>query len=151
MKFVADVMLGKLTKWLRILGHDAHYERVYEEGRLDQLVGQGRCFLSRDRKLLDRYKEGILICGNHVGDQICGLNMRVDVAQDPSKWFTRCSVCNVLLDKASSGEAMNHVPEYAFYQFRTQIRWCPSCKRYYWPASHRKRMIQQLEKWGFVR
>ncbi|MBW1900644.1 MAG: hypothetical protein JRJ20_03305 [Deltaproteobacteria bacterium] len=30
------------------------------------------------------------------------------------------------------------------------IRWCPSCRRYYWPGSHRTRMVKQLEEWGFI-
>ena len=38
MRLVADSMLGKLAKWLRVLGYDTHYQRYYKPGAIDQLV-----------------------------------------------------------------------------------------------------------------
>ncbi|MBW2035500.1 MAG: hypothetical protein JRI94_18340 [Deltaproteobacteria bacterium] len=43
-KFVADSMLGKLAKWLRVLGYDTHYQRHYSPGVMDESINtQARC------------------------------------------------------------------------------------------------------------
>jgi uncharacterized protein with PIN domain len=54
------------------------------------------------------------------------------------------------LQTAAVGEAREGIPEYVYYQGLTKIRTCPSCGRYFWPGSHRERMIEQLTTWGFA-
>lgn len=150
MKFVADSMLGKLAKWLRVLGHDTHYQRYYSAGTINQLVDEGRYLLSRHRETAKQYNNVLLLHSNNVGDQLAELKELVDLASARSKWFTRCLICNDLLENVQLNKAQENVPEYVFYHNASGIRHCPSCARYYWPGSHRKNMVRQLEKWGFT-
>lgn len=148
MRFVADAMLGRLAKWLRVLGYDTHYQSHYSEGQLGELVRKGRRLLTRDNRLCKRYREAVFLSGDHVDEQLSQLYASVDLHPDPSKWFSRCVRCNTLLQTASEPEVREMVPEYVFYENRGQIRICPSCKRCFWPGSHRMRMMNQLRTWG---
>lgn len=150
MRFVADSMLGKLAKWLRVLGYDTHYQQYYTLGVIAHLVKDHRRLLSRHDETANRYFNALLIQADHVGDQLAELKHKANLAPDPSYWFSRCLMCNTLLEKPVPHEARENVPEYVYFQNMTGIRFCPSCGRYYWPGSHRKRMIRQLEEWGFT-
>jgi len=149
MKFVADSMLGKLAKWLRVLGYDTVYLSSYRPGAMDQLLSEDRCLLSRHEEATKLYANALLIRADHVGAQLGELRNRIDLAPERSKWFTRCLVCNTPLKDVHPEEVRDNVPEYVFYNNMSEIRSCPSCSRYYWPGSHKKRMIKQLEEWGF--
>ena len=148
-KFVADCMLGRLAKWLRALGSDTHYQRYYGPGDIENLVKEGRHFLSRHSGKTEQYTHAVFIHANSVRGQIAELKNRARLAPVRSTWFSRCLVCNVLLTEAQKDSARENVPEYVFYENMAGIRLCPLCGRYYWPGSHRKRMIRQLEEWGF--
>ena len=148
-KFVADCMLGRLAKWLRVLGYDTHYQRYYRSGDIEHLVKEGRLLLSRHRGTTDRYTNTALIHANGVSGQIAELKERAHLAPVQSNWFSRCLICNVLLTETQKDASQENVPEYVFYENMAGIRLCPLCGRYYWPGSHRKRMIRQLEEWGF--
>ncbi len=150
MKFVADAMLGKLAKWLRVLGYDTHYQNFYRDGVIDQLLKDGRWLLSLHVKKAEQYDNMILLHTNRVGEQLNELKNKIDLAPDRLNWFTRCLVCNVYLQSADQDAARDNVPEYVFFSNLSGIRLCPSCGRYYWPGSHRKRMLKQLEEWGFL-
>jgi uncharacterized protein len=147
--FLADAMLGKLSKWLRVLGYDTLYQRHYRLGSLDHLVGRGRVLITRDRKTAARLRDVVLITADRVGDQLKEVRAAVALAPDPSRYFTICLVCNETLKAVESDEPMDHVPEHVFYQNRSGIRKCPSCLRFYWPGTHRARMVRTLEGWGF--
>ncbi len=148
-RFVADSMMGKLAKWLRIMGYDTLYQSYYRPGALDQLLKEGRRLLTRHEKRADHYREAILLRPNRVAEQLAELKKRLPLRPDPSRWFSRCLICNALLKHAALEEARENVPEYVFYRNIHSIRVCPRCGRYYWPGTHRMRMIQQLEQWGF--
>jgi uncharacterized protein with PIN domain len=148
-RFVTDSMLGKLAKWLRILGYDTHYQTRYTPGTLSALVKEGRILLSRHQGTVDQYPGSICIQPNLVGDQLAQLKKEAFFSQGRATWFSRCLICNTLLADAPVDEAREHVPEYVFHENINDIRYCPACKKYYWPGSHRKRMLTQLEKWGF--
>lgn len=146
-RFVADSMLGKLAKWLRVLGYDTHYQPFYRPGLLDGLVQEGRMLLSRNRTTVNRCASALLIQSDDVKDQLREMRDGHHIILDRSQWFSRCLTCNVPLEEPVNRDAHESVPEYVSYQCAAGIRYCPSCNRYFWPGSHRDRMIEQLEKW----
>ena len=148
-KFVADAMLGKLAKWLRIMGYDTLYQSRYEPGRIQTLVREGRILLMRNtRSGLDR-EVTIFILSDHVGEQLRQLKKEGCLAPDRARWFTRCMLCNEILREPPAEAARENVPEYVFFEHPKGIHWCPSCGRFFWPGSHRQRMVAQLQTWGF--
>ncbi|UCF56011.1 MAG: hypothetical protein JSW15_07835 [Deltaproteobacteria bacterium] len=148
-RFIADSMLGRLAKWLRVLGYDTLYQPLYKEDVIGELVREGRKLLSRHGPAITRYSNSMLIRSDRVKDQLYEMKNVGNITSDRSKWFSRCLICNVPLEEANAIDARENVPEYVFYQSSSGIRFCPSCGRYFWPGSHRERMIRQLEEWGF--
>jgi len=148
LKFVVDSMLGKLAKWLRIMGIDTHYQSYYMEDAIARLIGEGRCLLSKHKPTVELYMNSVLISSDRVGEQLVEMKEKTHLPFDRAEWFSRCLICNVPLEDANMEEARDEVPEYVFHNV-TGIRYCPTCNRYFWPGSHRKRMVQQLQDWGF--
>lgn len=148
MKFVLDSMLGRLAKWLRTMGYDTHYQQKYRLIELYELVRHDRIFVTRDSKQVNKIG-GILLKSDNVGDQVQELRIRLNLRPNPTDWFKRCIICNTILRKANPEYARDLVPEYVFLQNRDKIKFCPHCNRFYWPGTHKKRMILQLKKWGF--
>ena len=148
MKFLADTMLGRLTKWLRVMGYDTYYQNYYGENEIDELIKEGRLFLSCSKKITTQYPNSFFIGSDLLKNQLQDIKGAGYLTNTPSKWFTRCLICNVLLQVVK--EIPNEIiPEYILYQDNKVIRYCPSCKRYFWQGSHRARMVKQLTEWGF--
>ena len=148
-RFVADVMVGKLAKWLRVLGYDTHYQPHYSHGAIDAFMREGRILLTRHKERAEKSGGAVLICGNKVSEQLMKLKKKLDLEPVHSVWFSRCLICNAILRQAREEIAGAKIPEYVLYQNRTNISFCPLCGRHFWPGSHRAIMEQQLKEWGF--
>jgi uncharacterized protein with PIN domain len=149
LRFVADAMMGRLARWLRVMGYDVLYGPRYDPEVTDRLVAEGRILLSRGRDIIERYETAVLLTADRVGGQLLELKHRLHLSPDPADWFTRCIRCNRPLERAPHERAREGVPDYVFQQAGPDIRFCPSCGRFFWPGSHRERMLRQLETWGF--
>ena len=141
-------MLGKLSKWLRVLGYDTHYQSCYNEGALKKLAEEGRKLLSRRMQIRKLYSNALWLHSDHVLEQLLQLKETGALITDRSKWFTRCLVCNVPLTDAPVEAYVESVPDYILHQRISNLRLCPVCHRFFWPGSHREKMIHQLEEWG---
>lgn len=148
-RFLADSMLGRLAKWLRVMGFDTHYQPIYKFDTLDRLICDGRLLLSRNRHITDKYPDSLFIHSDHVKDQLQEIRESGLFPEYASEWFERCLNCNTILEYTSLADAREHIPEYIYYQNITGVRFCPSCGRFFWPGSHRNTMISQLAEWGF--
>lgn len=148
-RFLADSMLGRLAKWLRVIGCDTHYQPFYKEGVIARLMQDRRIFLSCSRTVIEQYPNSLHIKSNKLKGQLQEIRDIGYISNDRSKWFGRCLNCNISLKQVSVEDARENIPEHVFYQNIAGIHFCPSCTRYFWPGSHRHNMIKQLEEWGF--
>ena len=148
MRFLADSMLGKLAKWLRVMGFDTHYQTNYTQGEIETLIYQGYLLLTRHKRKKSHFPDSFFIQSDKIKGQLQELKNRGLIPSPMSKWFTRCLTCNIPIYEVPVEDARDNIPEYVFYQNITGIRFCPSCMRYYWPGSHKTRMIRQLQEWG---
>jgi uncharacterized protein with PIN domain len=149
-RLVADAMLGRLAKWLRVMGYDTHYQSSYREGIIPLLIQEGRVLLSRDGRSIGRYGEAAVpVRSNHLRGQLQEVRTNLPLTFSRSGWFSRCLICNLPLQTAPLDRAQVNTPDYVFHEYAGAIRYCPSCGRYYWPGSHRHQMRRQLEAWGF--
>ena len=147
-RFVADVMLGRLSKWLRVMGCDTHYQPFYKSETIDVYIRDGRLLLTKSARMFEKYSPSLLIETDHVRTQLQEIIKKGFLSLDYSRWFTRCLVCNVPLKCIAPEEAKNHTPEYIYSQNTSGIHFCPSCGRYFWPGSHKTRMMNQLSEWN---
>jgi uncharacterized protein len=145
-KFAVDRMLGKLAKWLRIMGQDVIYgQHLSGYGLIRTARMEHRLILTRDRKLKKKQPPDFLfIESDHYREQLrqviqaFGLNPL-------GRPFTRCLECNLILQPRSKAAIEKTVPAYVF-STQENFSWCPKCGRVYWPATHHRRMIEELRE-----
>lgn len=147
-RFHADAMLGKLARWLRVLGRDTVYRRRRTPGDLERAAAEGRVPLTRDRRLAAALKGAVFIRSDHVGDQLRQLAGLFPIASRPRDRFTLCVECNTRLENLPAEQARDMVPDYVFQTTPGTFKRCPSCNRCFWPGTHRGRMLEQLRAWG---
>ena len=143
-RFLLDAMLGRLARWLRLLGYDAAYSREDDPILLDRCRREGRILLTRDTRLLARRNlpPHLGIGSDHVQEQIRqvvhGFGLTIRPAPE-----RRCSRCNILVEPRSRAEVAGLVPEYV-WSHQDAFWACPACRRIYWAGSHRRRMDEML-------
>jgi len=147
--FVADTMLGNLAKYLRIMGYDTFYQTSYPDQRLSELVKGGRILLTRNHTTAAQYVNSVFIDHDLVKDQLKAVDKSLKLPRDRRDWFSRCIVCNSSLSKAELEAARQNVPDFVFFTHHERIVFCSTCKRFYWPGTHRERMGERLKDWGY--
>lgn len=148
LKFIADRMLGKLAKGLRILGYDTVYYRGEEPYPLIQLARrEARVVLTRNSKLLPRTPEDriIRITKDHPFLQLKELIQKRYIGADGENPFSRCLLCNAILNEIPREEAEGKVPDFIYYQEKKFFQ-CPTCQRIYWQGSHIENMKKKVEE-----
>lgn len=144
MRFACDVMLGKLAKYLRILGFDATYPLgdVAHSDSYDQ--EDPRVFLTRRRKV-SAYERTVYIKVENVREQLKELKELIKPFIDPDKVLSRCINCNVLLADVKKETIEHRVPEFVFHTYNA-FKVCPRCDRVYWAGTHANHMSQLIEE-----
>ncbi|MGD9029313.1 MAG: Mut7-C RNAse domain-containing protein [Anaerolineae bacterium] len=144
LRLLADCMLGRLAKWLRLLGYDTAYENDATDHELARRArAEGRLLLTRDRELAARRGLGtLLIQSEQLAHQVQQVEDALGPPAEPA--LSRCSVCNVVLEEMEREEAADRVPRYVL-ETQTEFRHCPSCGRVYWSGTHVDAMEEQLE------
>ncbi len=145
MKFIADAMLGRLSKWLRILGFDVLYYPDIEDRELVRLAReQERTILTRDTGLMKRrgLPGVIFVDKDDVFDQLVLLRERLGF--DQAALSGRCAVCNGVIDVVHNKEEVRDlVPEYIYLNLHEFMR-CRDCGRVYWEGSHHRDMMDKI-------
>ena len=138
-------MLGRLARWLRVLGFDTVYDPSVDDPALVRLAdAEGRILLTRDRHLLRELhpRRAIEITSDTPLQQLADLVAALEL-KAPDELFTRCLLCNTPLEKMAPADAMTVLPA-AARALPGPVRRCPSCGRAYWPGSHVRRMTRAL-------
>src|SRR3990172_3025077 len=149
MKFVADRMLGKLARWLRVIGQDVTYgPHLSGYGLIREARREGRLILTRDRGLARKKPpDYLLIQSDQFREQ---LKQVVQACRlEPFKEaFTRCVECNTVLQPVPKEAVRERVPPYVFSN-QERFSFCLRCRRIYWPATHQQKMLEELKALGF--
>jgi uncharacterized protein with PIN domain len=143
-RFVIDSMLGKLAKWLRILGFDARYERLGDQQQIDRYRTQGFFLLTRNRRWSGQTCVFCLTANDPL-EQLREVVSLVSITPQETHLLERCVRCNDQLREIAHEEVFGHVPDYVF-ETHSSFHRCPNCLKIYWPGSHPKRMLQRLQR-----
>ena len=140
-------MLGRLARWLRVLGYDTTYDETLADPELVRRAQEEqRLLLTRDRHLL---KELRPLRAHEVrqDDPLAQLHDLVSTLAlpPPAALFTRCLLCNAPLRAVAEAEALPLLPE-GMRGVPGPVRRCPQCGRLYWDGSHVRRMRAALER-----
>ncbi|MBM3285061.1 MAG: hypothetical protein FJY81_04250 [Candidatus Aminicenantes bacterium] len=148
MKFAADCMLGKLAKWLKILGFDvAYFSKAEDEDLLSLARKEGRLLLTRDHQLRDKAGRDIrilLVASENWREQLVQVlgefNLRPLVRP-----YSRCIDCNVELKTLPKSRAKNLVAPFV-YEKAASFAICPDCGRIFWQGTHFEDMEKKIEE-----
>lgn len=136
-KFVLDVHLGKLARYLRLFGFDTLYEKDYTDDEIILISSlQKRIILTRDKKLLNNKKvtHGMWIRSQYPESQLKEVFDRLDL-KNTANPFSRCMECNSLLVHVKKEEIADKLPPRT-KEFYNRFKLCPECDRIYWEGSH---------------
>lgn len=160
-RFAADVMLGSLARWLRILGFDTIYFRAIADNELIKIaLQQDRILLTRDTGIARRKQpqQLIFIHSNNSSEQIKevlsalrimnlskGLFPDFPIRRFPLSGSPRCPVCNGELAATERKAVADSIPEYVFLN-ATSFFSCGECGKVYWCGSHKKSIDSKLRE-----
>jgi len=146
MSFVCDVMLGKLARWLRILGFDTIYFRDIDDNELIKVaLQQARILLTRDTGIARRRRMQtlILIHSNNTLEQLKEVLSALNTFE--SNLPPRCPLCNGRLIGAETEAVADRIPEYVLLHAAPFFT-CGECGKVYWCGSHKKSIEAILKK-----
>jgi len=148
-RFIADVHLGRLARWLRLLGLDTLYRNDYQDDEIIRLaVAEHRVILTRDLGIL-KHREvthGYWLRSTGASRQAEEVLRRFDL-RGRIEPFTRCLECNGRIHAVGPAVIRDRVPPRIFQHF-TRFCECQDCQRVYWQGSHYERMMRRLREWG---
>lgn len=149
-RFIADSMLGRLAKTLRMLGFDVAYDPFIEDQELlTRARAEQRVLLTRDTRLVRRrdLPRFVFVESDHAGQQLAQVARALGLRLDRDALFTRCMVCNGVVEGVAKESVRDQVPPYV-YRTQEVFARCAGCGRIYWRGTHVERMERKLEQLG---
>lgn len=148
MKFITDSNLGKLAKWLRILGYDTLvYRGEADRNFLRKAAREGRVALTRKKDMAARQFSGTLITvgSGRVQEQLREVMEKLHISADGSRLFSICVRCNEELAAVNKEDIAGLVPAFV-YDTQAVFRRCPGCKGIFWPGTHIDNALTHLKR-----
>jgi uncharacterized protein with PIN domain len=148
-RFVAEMTLGRLAKWLRILGFDTIYGANVAGEKLIDTV-RDRILLTRTKRIRDMKiaKECIFITSNHPFEQLREVFLVLGIEAEDIRLFSRCIQCNASIRSIKKNAVRGKVPDY-IWETQDAFHTCSHCRKIYWSGSHAERshdIIKRLFK-----
>jgi len=145
--FATDPSLGKLCKWLRVLGFDTRYGHDSSTGRRIDLMEEKRCLLTRITALKDIPRDAglLFIRSNDPFEQLKQVIDETGISIADLRPLSRCIRCNLPLSAIDKPSVFGRVPDYVWATAQS-FRQCPQCRRIYWRGSHSRRIHHRINQ-----
>lgn len=140
-QFIADVHLGKLARWLRMLGFDTLYRNDYDDPEIVAIASrEGRTILTRDLGIMKRraVTHGYHVQSTKPQAQLHEVLTKYQLYTQIQP-FHRCIVCNGLLQAVDKATIRDQLEPKTIRYYQAFFQ-CEQCRRIYWRGSHFERM-----------
>jgi uncharacterized protein with PIN domain len=149
-RFIADGMLGKLARWLRMLGQDVEYFNRLEDSELmSKAKEEHRVLLTRDLELYQRASakniEAFYVEGKTEAEKLAELAQRFDFPLQIDLKLSRCPKCNTQITPVPKEKLEGKVKEKTF-RYYNEFWECPNCGSVYWQGAHWGRIRATLKE-----
>lgn len=148
MTFVADCMLGKLAKWLKILGFDVlFFSKAADKDLVDLSRREDRVLLTRDTGLIEKTAKRpnrLFVRSDVWEDQVVQVLDELELWDDVRP-NTRCIECNLQVKTLARERARNLVTPYVS-EHASSFAICPGCNRVFWQGTHYGDMERKIER-----
>ena len=150
MKFLADSMLGKLARWLRMLGHDVTYTIQLNDNDLLELAKkENRVLLTKDLELYKRANaknlDALYLEGKSESERLAEVAKRYSLTLEIDMEKSHCPVCNTKL-KATPKEQLSGEIEKNTFTYYDKFWKCPNCGQVYWQGAHWNQISKTLKE-----
>ena len=147
-RFVVDVNVGRLAKWLRVMGYDTLFPREGGDNELVRIaLREGRVLVTRDSGMAQRWAARLgQMRVVQIGDDDLRNQLRQvvrDLDLNLESGFSRCVRCNEPLQPLAKQDVVPRLPPYVC-QTQSQFMECPQCRRLYWRGIHWSNMMGEL-------
>ncbi len=149
-KFLADENVGKLGRWLRILGYDVAYQSPALDAQLAlKALRENRVILTRDREFVQRrmVERYLLLTSQDPVEQLKQVIQVFHLKLDCDSFFTRCLSCNTPIQFVPKADVRSAVPDYV-YRTQDQFHRCSTCNQLFWAGSHTINFQEWLKRVG---
>ncbi|UCE29853.1 MAG: Mut7-C RNAse domain-containing protein [Candidatus Bathyarchaeota archaeon] len=142
-------MLGKLTRWLRMLGQNVEYSESLDDKELIKIAEeQHRTLLTRDLTLYQKATtlglSAFLVDGSTETEKLANVAKRFNLSLEVDVTISRCPKCNTQIKPISKAEAVNKIPEKTSMHYK-EFWMCPQCEKVYWHGAHWKQIEKTLK------
>jgi uncharacterized protein with PIN domain len=149
LKFIVDGMLGKLTRWLRMLGHNVKYSNKLDDAQLIAIAKrEKRVLLTRDLELYQQATakgvQAFYVDGKTEAERLAQLAKKFGISLEIDMAVSRCPKCNARVKPTSKENVKDKVEETTFAYYN-EFWQCPKCGQVYWQGAHWKRIRKTLE------
>ena len=145
-RFVLDVHLGRLARYLRMAGFDCLYEPSFADEEIIRIsVEERRIILTRDKGILKngRVTHGLYVQSDDPREQFGEIAARLHLG-DLFKPFSRCTLCNERIEPVTKESVLDQLEPLTKMHYSVFYR-CTGCKHIYWKGSHFTRMAQFID------
>lgn len=146
-RFILDVHLGRLARYLRMLGFDSAWQRDQDDAQIiDQALAEGRIILTRDVGILKqkRVSHAYWLRSTRPDRQLAEVLDALDL-RGQIQPFTRCMECNGPIRPVSRDAVAGRIDPQIQSRF-DHFRECAACRRVYWQGSHYQRMRRVVQR-----
>ena len=146
-KFVLDVHLGTLARYLRMSGFDSEYRNNYsDDGIVEISLKDKRIILTRDKGILKRNNvtRGYWIRNEDPESQLKEVVDRFNLKKQ-FKEFERCLECNTKLEKIDKEKVIAELP-LKVKERQNEFWYCKACNKIYWQGTHFEKMKKIIER-----
>ena len=149
MKFLVDSMLGKLARWLRMLGHDVTYNVELNDNELLEMAKkEKRVLLTKDLELYQRAIakniDALYVEGKSESERLAEVAKRYGLELDIDMEKSHCPVCNTKLKGTPKDQLSNEIEKNTFIYYDKFWK-CPHCGQVYWQGAHWKQITGTLK------
>jgi len=149
MRFIADMMLGRLARWLRLYGYDTLYGIKEDEEIIRVALEEGRTILTRDSGLFERAKKlgakAFLLSSNSLEEQVGELKKLGVEFKELFPANARCPKCNGPIKAVPKEAVRDKVPPKVYGSYN-EFYVCQKCGQIYWPGRQWREMLKMDKK-----
>jgi uncharacterized protein with PIN domain len=150
LKFIVDGMLGKLTRWLRMLGHNVKYSNKLDDAQLIAIAKkEKRVLLTRDLELYQQATakgvQAFYVDGKTEAERLAQIAKKFGISLEIDMAVSRCPKCNAQVKPTSKENVRGKVEETTFAYYN-EFWQCPKCGQIYWQGAHWTRIRRTLEE-----
>lgn len=150
LKFIVDGMLGKVARWLRMLGYDTKYANDLNDDEILRVAAdEERIILTKDYQLFRKANangiKAVLVEGVSHAEKLADLSRQLNIRLEIDIRRSRCPKCNSPIKSIAKENIREKVPA-STYEMYDEFWICVGCGQIYWKGSHWKKINSSLNQ-----